>query len=297
MNMQAIQMFVAVAEELNFSRAAEKLFVSQPAISRQIQQLERELGIALLQRDRHQVALTPAGTACLPIFRQMLGDWERIRRIARRFDTDVQGEVRIAYPNITTLALLSGAMEELKDQHPMLKMEPVKVPALQLVASLDEGAASMAIVFHEMIRHRTDVSYVLLRHARMCALVPKGHELAGRSSLDYAALRSYPLILHEMSDDQLKMTGMMAELSAHGIDYYACRRERSAENILLSAAAGEGIGLMPDGFLCYRVDALKALPVVDSALENDVVLTWLTADASPAIRAIVQAVEKTAKDD
>ncbi len=293
MNMQAIQVFVTVAEELNFSRAAEKLFVTQPAITRQIQQLERELGTTLLLRNRHQVSLTPAGSACLPVFRQMLGDSERIRRIARCFDTDVQGEVRTAYPNITTLSLLSSAMEKLKNQHPMLKLQPVKVPALHLIASLDEGTASMTIAFHEMIRHRTDVSYVLLRHARMCALVPSNHELAKRSSLDYATLQSYSLILHEMSDDQLKMTGMMAELGAHGIDYYACRRERSAENILLATAAGEGIGLMPDGFLCYRVDHLLALPVVDSALENDVVLTWLTVDTSPAIRAIVQAVEKS----
>lgn len=61
MNIQAIQMVVCVAEELSFSRAAEKMFVSQPAISKQIQQMERELGVALFKRDRHQVELTPAG--------------------------------------------------------------------------------------------------------------------------------------------------------------------------------------------------------------------------------------------
>ena len=292
MTIQGIQVFVAVAEELSFSRAAERLFVSQPAITRQIQQLEKELGVALLDRDRHQVSLTSAGTACLPLFRQMLGDWERVRRIAHRFDTDVQGEVRVAYPNITTLSLLSDVTGTLKKRHPLLNLQAVKVPALQLVQSLDEGTASMAIVFHEMIRHRTDVSFLLLRRGRMCALVPKGHELASRTSVDYGTLRSYPLILHEMSDDQLELTGMRAELSAHGIDYRAHRRERKAEDILLHAAMGEGVGLMPDGFLCYRVDQLTALPVVDSALENDVVLAWLTADTTPAIRAIAQCVEE-----
>ena len=96
MNIQAIQMVVCVAEELSFSRAAEKLFVSQPAISKQIQQMERELGVALFKRDRHQVELTPAGAACLPLFQQMKRDYERVQRIARRFDTDVQGSVGIA---------------------------------------------------------------------------------------------------------------------------------------------------------------------------------------------------------
>ena len=105
-------------------------------------------------------------------------------------------------------------------------------------------------------------------------------------------LRSYPLILHEMSANQLEMTGMLAELSAHGIDYHTCRREKRAEDILLHAAMDEGIGLMPDGFLCFQVEPLVALPVIDSSLENDVVLAWPAADTTPAIKAIVQLVEQ-----
>lgn len=259
MNIQAIQMVVCVAEELSFSRAAEKLFVSQPAISKQIQQMERELGVALFKRDRHQVELTPAGAACLPLFQQMKRDYERVQRIARRFDTDVQGSVGIAYPNVTTLSLMSQTLSALREKFPLLHAQPVKMPALQLLQSLDDGTASMAIVFHEVIRNRTDLAYVLLRRGRMSALVPKTHELASRPYLDYATLRSYPLILHEMSANQLEMTGMLAELSAHGI-YHTCRREKRAEDILLHAAMDEGIGLMPDGFLCFQVESLVALP-------------------------------------
>lgn len=278
MNIQAIQMVVCVAEELSFSRAAEKLFVSQPAISKQIQQMERELGVALFKRDRHQVELTPAGAACLPLFQQMKRDYERVQRIA--------------YPNVTTLSLMSQTLSALREKFPLLHAQPVKMPALQLLQSLDDGTASMAIVFHEMIRNRTDLAYVLLRRGRMSALVPKTHELASRPYLDYATLRSYPLILHEMSANQLEMTGMLAELSAHGIDYHTCRREKRAEDILLHAAMDEGIGLMPDGFLCFQVESLVALPVIDSSLENDVVLAWLAADTTPAIKAIVQLVEQ-----
>ena len=292
MNIQAIQMVVCVAEELSFSRAAEKLFVSQPAISKQIQQMERELGVALFKRARHQVELTPAGAACLPLFQQMKRDYERVQRIARRFDTDVQGSVGIAYPNVTTLSLMSQTLSALREKFPLLHAQPVKMPALQLLQSLDDGTASMAIVFHEMIRNRTDLAYVLLRRGRMSALVPKTHELASRPYLDYATLRSYPLILHEMSANQLEMTGMLAELSAHGIDYHTCRREKRAEDILLHAAMDEGIGLMPDGFLCFQVEPLVALPVIDSSLENDVVLAWPAADTTPAIKAIVQLVEQ-----
>lgn len=291
MNIQSVLTFVCVAQELNFSRAAEKLFLTQPAISKQILQLERELGVTLLHRSRHQVKLTQAGAACLPLMQQMKQDYERLQRVVRRFDTDVQGEVRIAYPNVTALFSLTAAICALREQYPQLSILPVQTPALNLLDVLNEGSASMAILFHEMIRDRSDLSYVLLRRARMSALMPRTHELAARPWLDYATLRAYPLIFHDMSAEQLRMTGMLAELSGHGIDYEASRREKRAEDIIKCVAIGEGIGLMPDGFLCYRMEPLVALPVMDSSLENDVVLAWPSADTTPAIKAIVRQLE------
>ena len=294
MNIQSVLTFVCVAQELSFSRAAEKLFLTQPAISKQIQQLEREMGVTLLERDRHQVHLTTAGSACLPLMQQMKQDYERLLRVVRRFDIDVQGEVRVAYPNVTALSFLTPAIFALREQYPQLSILPVQTPALHLLDKLNTGEVSMSILFHEMIRDRADLSYVLLRRGRMSALVPKTHELAVHPSLNYAVLRSYPLIFHEMSAEQLKMTGMLAELSGHGIDYYACLHEKRAEDILKRVAIGDGIGLMPDGFLCYRMEPLTALPVTDSSLENDVVLAWPSEDTTPAIRAIVHQLEQAA---
>ncbi|MFR6378379.1 MAG: LysR family transcriptional regulator substrate-binding protein [Oscillospiraceae bacterium] len=146
----------------------------------------------------------------------------------------------IAYPNVTTLSLMSQTLSALREKFPLLHAQPVKMPALQLLQSLDDGTASMAIVFHEMIRNRTDLAYVLLRRGRMSALVLKTHELASRPYLDYATLRSYPLILHEMSANQLEMTGMLAELSAHGIDYHYLPQGKARRGY--PATCGDGRG-------------------------------------------------------
>ena len=78
-----------------------------------------------------------------------------------------------------------------------------------------------------------------------------------------------------------------------GLIIYTRRREKRAEDILLHAAMDEGIGLMPGGFLCFQVESLVALPVIDSSLEDDgLVLAWPAADTTPAIKAIVQLVEQ-----
>jgi DNA-binding transcriptional LysR family regulator len=75
-HLRDLRYFVAVAEELHFTRAAERLFVSQPALSKQIRQLERDLRVMLLQRDHRTVSLTPAGAALLPTAQALLRDWE-----------------------------------------------------------------------------------------------------------------------------------------------------------------------------------------------------------------------------
>jgi DNA-binding transcriptional LysR family regulator len=75
-HLRDLRYFVGVAEELSFTRAAERLLVSQPALSKQIRLLESSLGTILLQRDRRRVSLTPAGAALLARARQMLGEWD-----------------------------------------------------------------------------------------------------------------------------------------------------------------------------------------------------------------------------
>jgi DNA-binding transcriptional LysR family regulator len=79
-----LRYFVAVAEELHFTRAAERLYLSQPALSKQIRMLERQLGAELFERDRHGVALTPVGVALLPHARRVLAAWDEGREAAEQ---------------------------------------------------------------------------------------------------------------------------------------------------------------------------------------------------------------------
>src|SRR5262245_33673728 len=106
MELRHLRSFVAVAEELHFGRAAARVHIVQPALSRQIRALEDEIGIKLLERDRRRVALTPAGSAFLDEARALLGQVARAVDAARRADRGELGTLRIGYvPAMVTTGL------------------------------------------------------------------------------------------------------------------------------------------------------------------------------------------------
>src|SRR5215213_7736165 len=97
MELRHLRYFVAVAEELHFRRAAERLNIAQPAVSEQIRKLELELGVRLLERTQRSVSLTPAGAAMLPEARSVLGQADTAQRVAREAQTCALGRLRIGY--------------------------------------------------------------------------------------------------------------------------------------------------------------------------------------------------------
>jgi DNA-binding transcriptional LysR family regulator len=99
-----LRYFVAVAEELHFGRAAERLFIAQPALSQQIRKLEEQLGVTLLERDHRHVALTPAGEAVLPEARAAVEQVDRALAVARRFRSTGLGRLDIGYTCSVTAA-------------------------------------------------------------------------------------------------------------------------------------------------------------------------------------------------
>jgi DNA-binding transcriptional LysR family regulator len=118
MELRQLRYFVAVAEELHFRRAAERLHMSQPPLSHQIRLLEDELGCVLLERTRRRVELTPAGNALLSDARAALGDLDRAARNARRIHEGQTGLLRVSFAGSALLSLVPRVVHGLREQHP-----------------------------------------------------------------------------------------------------------------------------------------------------------------------------------
>lgn len=265
MNTFQLSCFLAVAEHLNFARAAEELHVTQPAVTQQIHSLEKELGATLFQRTTRKVSLTAEGLAFLSDAQQIQALTHRaLDRFAHPQD---QPFVPFALGSVFHLHLLWLApalrrlREELPSLHPMLQV--VGGPYLQQL--LEEGSLEGVLGFALPARRKSGISFQEVRRAPMVCLLPEGHPLAGRESLSLEDLSGQRLVLFDPSKPIPITTGAMSQMLGARTPaelYFA----QSPEAMAALVQAGYGAGFLPDVFPpwgcgCARVPLRGMEPV------------------------------------
>ncbi|MFF5011924.1 LysR family transcriptional regulator [Streptomyces sp. NPDC001165] len=189
-----LRYFVAVAEELHFTRAAERLYVSQPALSKQIRALERQLGAELLRRDQHGVALTAAGEALLPHARRVLAAWEEG---AAAVEAAKAAQRSTLVVGMSTSPGRGGLLPAIRSRftaaHPDATARLRQVSWGDPTADLADGSADVAFVWLPLPDEERYAWTVLAEEPRLVAL-PDTHPLATRAEIDFADLLDEPFL-------------------------------------------------------------------------------------------------------
>jgi DNA-binding transcriptional LysR family regulator len=194
MKFRHLEFFVAAAEELNFTHAADRLHVSQPPFSKQIHDLEGELGIDLFERQRKGVALTPAGKSFLIDARRILEDCEGSIRKAQRISRGEIGELAIGYISALTHDFLGKALEVWRLNSPEIVVDCIEMDSVAQEKALLEGRISVGILVPsdrpvlELLQVR-----VLIKYPVRLAL-PKSHPYAEKSEIPLSLLKEEAFI-------------------------------------------------------------------------------------------------------
>jgi DNA-binding transcriptional LysR family regulator len=281
-HLRDLRYFVAVADELSFTRAAEQLHISQPSLSRQVRVLERNLGFRLFVRDRRSVALTEAGVTLLPRARELLGTWAHATRDAERqaraaaavlhvgFQTSVAGWL---YPLAVSIFARAHA-----DWQVELRLHRWSDPSAGLLdEDSDVAFLWLPVPGQERLAHRTLRTEP--RHVAMC----KDHRLAPRPQLRIADLLDEPFIALPPSAGALR-------------DYWLAVNERQGHPIRIGAQAEtpdetfeavrarQGIVLLSEGNAeLYARPGVVTRPVVDLS-PAELAIAWRASDRRPVIR-------------
>jgi DNA-binding transcriptional LysR family regulator len=186
--------FVAVAEERNFTRAAERLHVAQPALSRQVRLLERELGVELLRRTTHAVELTEAGALLLERGSGLLGDADALWRAVRRVAAGEQGTIRLAYGASAGYETAPKLLSALAERLPELEVETQVLATGAILAGIAGGTLDAGIVRCAPRGH-------VLRREPQGVLLHPDHPLAGRASIDLESLRNELILIHPRAEN------------------------------------------------------------------------------------------------
>jgi DNA-binding transcriptional LysR family regulator len=146
MELRHLKYFLAVAEELNFTKAAEKLFISQPPLSRQIAELEGEIQARLFTRNNKKVALTEAGKYFKNEVTALFQNLERITAKTKKIAENVSGEFRIAYISSIYSAVISDLIKHLKEQFPYVNFKLFEVSTTKQISALEQGKIDLGII-------------------------------------------------------------------------------------------------------------------------------------------------------
>ena len=271
MELRRLKYFVAVAEELNFRRAAEHLHVAQPAVSQQVRKLECELGVDLFRRNKRAVALTPAGVAFLDEARRTLRQAEAAAQVARQASEGALGRLRIGYQRGPLPAPLSEAITRFAVRFPGVGITPETVSARQAVSDVTSGRLDVAVVGLPILAPGLRVT--VLSEERTVAAVPDRHRLSGRPELQLDHLGETPLILPSRHDNPAFHDGVLGACRSAGIaPSLIVTNESSVDHTLLLVAAGMGIAVLPESATRYGAPAVRFLAVTQPTVTTQIAL-------------------------
>ncbi|WP_037345316.1 LysR family transcriptional regulator [Sciscionella sediminilitoris] len=184
--------FAVLGEELSYRRAAERLFITQPALSTAIKQLERQFGVKLITRSTRQVALTELGAAWLPQVQQALGGVDTVIRNLLTLSGRQRGRLRIGYFIGTGADLLSRIVRDFASAHPEIATEPIEFDFADPTAGLGERSTEVAIIRPpvDLPGHRM----LILDSESWVACLPRDHRLADRAEVEIGELLDDPIV-------------------------------------------------------------------------------------------------------
>jgi DNA-binding transcriptional LysR family regulator len=259
-----LRYFVAVAEELHFRKAAERLHIAQPAVSEQIRKLEQELGVTLFNRTRRSVALTPAGTAFLEEARHVLRHAEVAQQAARNADDHATTRLRIGYLPASLPASVPRALRHLAVSAPSVDVDLATGPALRLIEDL--RARRLDAVVTSLPAPTQSLRVTSLGEQGAVIVLPATHRLAVDAAITLRRLAPERLVVLPRHADPAFHNAVVA--MCHGAALsptFVQIPEPRVEHVLLAVAGGAGPALLPEAI----TDRFAAPGIRFVALETD----------------------------
>lgn len=246
MEFHQLRYFVAAAEDLSISRAAERLHVTQPALGRQIASLEAELGVALFDRIKKRIHLTDAGRFFLPKARQLICDAETGAQQVREQFGHARRTLRLGFLAIFLDDLVAPAVREFRQRHPKSQVSLFELSPRAQLDRLRNHELDAAILGNLDERDRNDFTIRRLSRHRMAAVLPQDHVLAAKKTIKVGALAKERWV--SLSDALYpgRREFLRGICTAAGFEPNVVSEVDSLSLMLGAVATGEGIALLPE---------------------------------------------------
>jgi len=244
MELRHLRYFLMVGELLNFTEAAARLRVAQPALSRQVRDLEDEMGVGLLRRSPRGVTLTAEGKLFLQEVRELLKRVDESVEKTRALARGEYGELRVGYVSVPTAEILPLALEAFRKTVPRVKLVLHDLSTDELIAGLRNGALELAIMVQPIGEQTAGIEFETLRSYVWCVALPRTHSFARLKSIPLEKVTGEPLVVlrrQKYSEYHRILERIFAPLSGKPHIAMECDSE---DSVFMEVEAGRAIAVV-----------------------------------------------------
>jgi DNA-binding transcriptional LysR family regulator len=279
-------LFLAVAEEQNFGRAAKRLGMSQPPLSEQIQVLEQALKVKLFERSRRGAKLTPVGAAILPAVRKFADQLERLELAVEEAVAGQSGMLTIGAISTAMFDVLPGLIEQLKIDYPHLTVSVREIDSVEAVPALEAGDIDLAFARLDGDLGASIKSLPLTQDRLMVAL-PSHHPLASRTRISLSSLATEPLVMFSRKVSPVYFDNLIATCRASGFSPRVLHEVRSVASQIAFVSCGQGIALVPASLKKLAPDNVVFRALSQKLNVVTTAVAWNADRPNPLVEALV----------
>jgi len=294
MELRHLHYFIGVGEEENVSRAALKLHVSQPALSRQIRDLEEELGFLLLERSAKSVRLTEAGRAFLTEARAVLQRAEDAVKAARAIATGGRGELHVGYAPSLTARILPPTLRAFQAELPNVRVRLHDLSTEEMLAGLREGKLQIAFVVRLTPALLRGLRFEELARDSICLAVAPKHPLTARRTVSLAEVAREPLITYTRKDYPDAHEHLAAMFAAIKSKPRIAEEHDSVSSLIAAVEAGNGVAIAPLSLTCTAGPRLKLIPFSPAPAPLVIGAAWVKNGLTAAAERFLKCAKETA---
>ena len=258
MELRPLRSFIAAAEDGNISRAAQRLNLTQPALSRQIKGMEDDLGVALLERGAHSFSLTPAGELLLREGRLLL---ERADTLEQRVRATAKAQtIRVGYSPSLTAGILSPAIEAFTQVHPKARVELSDMAGNQMIEALQKGTLDVIVTAPPM-KEIPDISWITVQQQAWCVALPRQHALVAKKTLTARDLNDQKLVVYTQRDYPDYWSSITGWFKEQGMNARIASECDGVTSLISAVEAGLGIALVVERIACLIPERIILKPL------------------------------------
>ncbi|MCA0234857.1 MAG: LysR family transcriptional regulator [Bacteroidetes bacterium] len=291
MEIRQIKYFLGVAETLNFSKAAVNLNIVQPALSRQIQQLEQELGVVLFERNNRNVLLTPAGAYLRDEMIKLDKHFKDALNHAVSIQNGYVGTLRIGYPGSALYSILPEALCLLQQKLPLLDSVLSEMAEAKVLETIVNGHIDVCFSREEIYDH-PNVCQRKLFSEQLALVVPEQHPLTKENFISVAQCREDGFILPYLADWQMYRQLIYGMFNRAGFVPRIAYESNFGGTIMRLVEKNLGVSILP---LSYRMGSSLKVRFIPLKTETTLYLVWRTDDHSPILRNFLDLCDEAAR--